>query len=101
MLKHFGVRVLAVRIHGAYLVCPKFDVKDRYGKVEVELDELFSPEQLQQMPADEIERKVDEAIFTDDYDWRTRDCLTVLWFAAILRRYGEQDFPMREPTDII
>ncbi len=69
MLKHFGVRVLAVRIHGAYLVCPKFDVKDRYGKVEVELDELFSPEQLQQMPADEIERKVDEAIFTDDYEW--------------------------------
>ena len=69
MIKHFGVHVLAVRIHGAYLVCPKFDVKDRYGKVEVELDELFTPEQIEALSAEEIERKVDEAIFTDDYAW--------------------------------
>ncbi len=69
MLKHFGVRVLAVRISGAYLVCPKFDLKERYGHVEVELFELFSPEQLKEMSADEIERKVDEAIFVDDYEW--------------------------------
>ena len=69
MIKHFGVHVLAVRIHGAYLVCPKFDVKDRYGKVEVELDELFTPEQIESLSAEEIERKVDEAIYTDDYEW--------------------------------
>lgn len=69
MIKHFGARVLAVRIHGAYLVCPKFDVKDRYGKVEVELEEVFSPEQLSELSAEQIERRVDEAIFTDDYDW--------------------------------
>lgn len=69
MLKHFGVHVLAMRIHGGYLVCPKFDVKERYGKVTVELDELFNPEQLKELSAEEIERKVDEAIFTDDYEW--------------------------------
>lgn len=69
MLKHFGVHVLSVRIHGAYLVCPKFDTKDRYGKVEVELDELFTPEQLDKLSAEEIERKVDEAVYTDDYEW--------------------------------
>ena len=69
MLKHFGVHVLAIRIHGGYLVCPKFDVKERYGKVTVELDELFTPEQLKQLTPEEIDRKVDEAIFTDDYEW--------------------------------
>lgn len=69
MLKHFGVHVLAVRIHGAYLVCPKFDLKERYGKVEVEVDELFTPEQLKELTVEEIDRKVDEAIFTDDYEW--------------------------------
>lgn len=69
MLKHFGVHVLALRIHGAYLVCPKFDLKERYGKVELELDELFTPEQLSELSVDEIDRKVDEAIFTDDYEW--------------------------------
>lgn len=69
MLKHFGVHVLAMRIHGAYLVCPKFDLKERYGKVEVEVEELFTPEQLKELSLDEIDRKVDEAIFTDDYEW--------------------------------
>lgn len=69
MIKHFGVHVLAVRIHGAYLVCPKFDVKERFGKVEAEVKELFTPEQLKNMSVEEIDRKVDEAIFTDDYEW--------------------------------
>ena len=69
MLKHFGVHVLAMRIHGAYLVCPKFDLKERYGKVEVEVDELFTPEQLSSLSVEEIDRKVNEAIFTDDYEW--------------------------------
>ncbi|MCM1533327.1 MAG: 1-acyl-sn-glycerol-3-phosphate acyltransferase [Corallococcus sp.] len=75
LLKHFGVHVLAVRIHGAYLVCPKYDLKERYGHVEIELDELFNPEQLREMSADEIESKVDEAIFCDDYEWNeTHQC---------------------------
>lgn len=69
MLKHFGVHVLAVRIYGGYLVCPKFDIKERFGKVELQLDELFTPEQLKELSAEEIERKVDEALFVDDYAW--------------------------------
>lgn len=69
LIKHFGVHVLSLRIHGAYLVCPKFDVKERYGKIEVEVDELFTPEQLKELSVEEIDRKVDEAIFTDDYEW--------------------------------
>lgn len=69
LIKHFGVHVLAVRIHGAYLVCPKFDVKERYGKVEVEVEELFSPGQLKDLTVEEIDRKTDEALFTDDYEW--------------------------------
>lgn len=69
MLKHFGVHVLAVRIYGGYLVCPKYDVKERFGKVEVHLDELFTPEQLSELSADEIEQRVNKAIYTDDYAW--------------------------------
>ncbi len=69
MLKHFGVHVLGVRIHGGYLVCPKFDVKERFGNVEIELFELFNPEQLHVLSADEVQQQVDAALFCDDYDW--------------------------------
>ena len=71
MLKHFGVHVLGVRIHGGYLVCPKFDVKERFGKVEVELFEMFNPQQLHEMTADEVQMKVDKELFCDDYDWNS------------------------------
>lgn len=69
MLKHFGVTVLRVLIHGGYFVSPKFDVKERYGKVEVELDELFTPQQLRNMSEQEIQLQLDKALFTDDYEW--------------------------------
>lgn len=72
MLKHFGVTVLAARIHGGYLLSPKFDVKERYGKVEVELFELFTPEQLAQLDEAEIQRRMDDAIFTDDFVWNEK-----------------------------
>ena len=72
MLKHFGVDVLGVRIHGGYFVSPKFDVKERYGKVEVELFPLFSPEQLSQLSEGEIQRQLDDALFTDDFAWNEK-----------------------------
>lgn len=72
MIKHFakyGVPTLCVRIHGGYFLSPKFDVKERYGKIDVELFELFSAEQAREMNEDEIRLKLDEALFTDDYEW--------------------------------
>ena len=71
MIKHFGVHVLGVRIHGGYLVCPKFDVKERFGKVELELFEMFTPESLKTMTEEEIQLKVDKELFCDDYEWNS------------------------------
>lgn len=72
LLKHFGVDVLGIRIHGGYFVSPKFDVKERYGKVEVELFRLFTPEQLAELTEHEIQRLLDDALFTDDFAWNEK-----------------------------
>ena len=69
MLKHYGATALGVRINGGYFVSPKFDITERYGKVEIELFELFTPEQLAEYDEETIQQKMDEAIFTDDYAW--------------------------------
>ncbi len=73
MLKKFGVPVLGIRVHGGYLLSPKFDVKERYGKIKVELFELFSPEQLQQLDEDAIQEQLDNALFTDDFEWNATE----------------------------
>ena len=69
LLKRFGVPVLGIRVHGGYLLSPKFDVKERYGKVKVELFELFTTQQLAELDENTIQEKLDDALFTDDFAW--------------------------------
>ncbi len=69
MLKHYGLPVLAIKIRGGYLTNVKFDMNERPGKVEVELYELFSPDDLKNHTADEIQQLVDKALVHDDYAW--------------------------------
>lgn len=72
MLKHYGLPVLAIKIRGGYLTNVKFDMNERPGKVEVELYELFSSEDLKKHTADEIQKLVDQALFHDDYAWNAQ-----------------------------
>jgi len=69
LLKHFGVPVYVSRISGGYLTSTKYCLDERPGRVDVVIDRLFSPEQLAEMSADEIQRRLDEAIRNDDYEW--------------------------------
>ena len=68
-LKHYKVPVYYSVIKGGYLTSPKYNLNDRCGKVEVVIDKLFSPEDLQKLSVQEIEDKVNSAIYHDDYAW--------------------------------
>lgn len=69
MLKHYKVPVYYSVIKGGYLTSPKYNLKDRLGRVEVEIDVLFTPEQLETLTAEEIENIVNKAIYHDDFAW--------------------------------
>ena len=71
-LKKMGVPVYYSVIKGGYLSCPKYDVNDRPGKVESVLDQMFTVEDLQSMSAEEIEDRVNELIYHDDYEWNKK-----------------------------
>lgn len=69
LLKRLGARVLVVRIHGSYLTSPRYDIAERPGCVEAVLEELFSLEDLAKFSPEELDDKINEALFTDDYEW--------------------------------
>jgi len=69
LLKHYGVPVLMTKIKGGYLTNTKYCLDERPGRVDVVVDLLFTPEDLGRMDADEIQRRLDEAIRHDDYEW--------------------------------
>ena len=69
LLKHYKVPVLMTKIRGGYLTSPKYCLDERHGRVDVVIDELFTPEDLERLSADEIQAKLDEVIKHDDYAW--------------------------------
>ncbi len=69
LLKHYKVPVYYSVIRGGYLTSPKYNLRDRCGRVEVEFDRLFTSEQLSAMTPQEIEDTINRAIYHDDYAW--------------------------------
>ena len=68
-LKHFGVPVYAMKSQGAYLVNHKVCLDNRQGMMEAELCCLLSPEDLATLTPEEIDAKINEYLWQDDYDW--------------------------------
>ena len=69
LLKHLGLPVLRIGISGGYLTSTKYCLDERPGRVDVEVDLLFTPEQLAELSENEIQTKLNQAIHHDDYEW--------------------------------
>ena len=69
LLKHHKVPVYYSVIRGGYLTSPKYNLRDRLGRVEVDFDILFTPDQLEKLSPEEIEDAINRAIYHDDYAW--------------------------------
>ena len=69
LIKHCKVPVYMTKIKGGYLTNTKYCLDERIGRVDVEVDQLFSVEDIEKMSADEIQSKLDQAIKHNDYDW--------------------------------
>ena len=69
LIKHYKIPVYYSVIRGGYLTSPKYNLKDRLGRVEVEFDRLFTPEDVERMTPEEIESAINRAIYHDDYAW--------------------------------
>lgn len=69
LLKRRGVAVYYSVIRGGYLTCPKYNLRDRKGYVEVEVDRLFTVEDLKKHTAQELESIVNYKLYHDDYRW--------------------------------
>lgn len=68
-IKHFKIPVYYSVIKGGYLTSPKYNLKDRLGKVEVEFDKLFSLKDIEEKSIEEIENTINQVLYHDDYEW--------------------------------
>lgn len=69
LLKLLGVPVFCTKISGGYLTSTKYCLDERPGRVEVDVDLLFTPEQLRDMSAEELQHGLNAKLWHDDYKW--------------------------------
>lgn len=67
--KHYKIPVFISKSNGSYLTAHKVCLDERPGRIEAEFYCLFTPEQLEKLTEKEIEDKINEALWTDDYEW--------------------------------
>jgi len=68
-IKHYKIPVYYAELRGQALTCPKHWLEERVSRTEVTLKLLFTPEQLAEMTAEEIEDKLNLTFKYNDYEW--------------------------------
>lgn len=70
MLKKFKIPVYFVKLRGQYLQNTKVCLDERYGKTYASLSLLFKPEDLEKLSVEEIDDKINDLFYHDEYKWQ-------------------------------
>ena len=70
LLKKFGIPVYFVKLRGQYLQNTKVCLDVRQGKTYAEISLMFSPEDLKNLSGEEIDQKINDAFWHDEYKWQ-------------------------------
>ena len=76
-LQKLGLPVYVMRFDGSYMCNPKWGKGLRKGVVEINCFKLFDADELAAASANEVDEKMRQAIYYDDFEWiKTRPELT-------------------------
>lgn len=71
LIKKIGCPVVIVHISGAYLTWPRWSASGfRPGRIEVQASLLFNHSDVESKDADEMARRIRQALSYNDYDWQ-------------------------------
>lgn len=71
LAKILEVPVVTINMHGNYLQSPIWNLKRRKGvRLEAEITQLFTKEELKQASAAEVQAQVQAALTYDEYEWQ-------------------------------
>ncbi len=70
-IKHFKIPVYYSVIKGGYLTFPKYTNNEYPGRIEVVIDKMFTPEEIEKLSPEEIEDVINKKLYHDDYKWNS------------------------------
>jgi 1-acyl-sn-glycerol-3-phosphate acyltransferase len=72
LLKLLKVPVVCAIVKGAYYSMPRWSWTNRSGRVEIEFKQVFCPDELRQLKADEVLAQLREALDHDEAAWQQK-----------------------------
>ncbi len=73
LFKHYGIPVYMLKTEGAFLTNTKVCLDERKGRINARLSKLFNKDDLEKYSASELDKKIDEALWQDDYEWNAKE----------------------------
>ena len=73
LAKKSGANLITYRIEGSYLMRPRWAPDPRYGRVDCKLVNVYTPEMLSEMSAEEVDETIARDLYFDIWEWQTRD----------------------------
>lgn len=92
LLKHLNVPVYTATITGGYMSNTQWYIKDRVGKVIITVNKLFTPEETQNLSGEEMEDRINEALYNDDFVWNETARVQYSDMADIATKLNEHIF---------
>ncbi|MBQ8148772.1 MAG: 1-acyl-sn-glycerol-3-phosphate acyltransferase [Lachnospiraceae bacterium] len=78
LVKHLGVPVAVLSVHGSYLANPFWDEeRTRKSRMEATLEYLYSAEEVQRLSSEEIQRTIEKKLTYDEYRWQWEQKLEI------------------------
>lgn len=70
LVKKIGVPVVTVNLKGALLARPRWSIKNRKGKVEINYQYSLSSEQIKNMSVEEIQKILEKDLYHNEYEYQ-------------------------------
>ena len=70
LAKKSGASLITYRIEGSYLMRPRWAPDMRYGKVDGKLVNVYTPEMLAEMSAEDIDEAISRDLYFDIWEWQ-------------------------------
>lgn len=78
LAKFLKVDVVTLIMQGNHINSPFWNTKDKCIKTEATMKRLFTKEQVEELPSEEINKKIKETFIYDDYKWQKENKVEVL-----------------------
>lgn len=79
LAKMMNVPVVSLRIHGNYLNSPVWNLEKRKNRIEADMTLLYTAEELSTHSVDEVNAKINEAFYYDEYEWQQENNISITY----------------------